>query len=228
MRELRARPTRITLTIAAALFAVASAALIPGMLGKQHTADFFHADQPDAVHLTATVSDVSVAKAKNHESTSAEVGWDNGEEGDYLQLSDSDDASGQVPADHLMPVVVWHHRVVRFELGGTWHASDNDPDRIADDWRSMVAVFAAVAAVLGRFTTHWWLRRRVDHLRFLVGDLAVLPCAGATLIAAATGHATTLAYLAPLTLTVLAVSVFVLPAVPWISEPGRPRVAAPT
>lgn len=122
-----------------------------------------------------------------------------------------------------MPVVVWHGRVIRYAFAGSWHETDANPDRALSQRRTAVAAFAVLAAVLGRIAGHWWLRRRINHEHFLVGDLLVLPFAAATATTGVTGHSTLLAYFAPTTLGVLAFSLLVLPAISWMGEPSAPR-----
>ena len=122
-----------------------------------------------------------------------------------------------------MPVVVWHGRVIRYAFAGSWHETDANPDRALSQRRTAVAAFAVLAAVLGRIAGHWWLRRRINHEHFLVGDLLVLPFAAATATTGVTGHSTLLVYIAPTTLGVLAFSLLVLPAIPWMGEPSAPR-----
>jgi hypothetical protein len=214
-------------TAAAMLCAVVSVWMIPGMLSAQHKADYFDADKAAELSVTATLSDVTSSTSGKHKNTWAGVQWDSHGEGagvDTIELSDNDDVRGEVPADGRIPMVVWHGHVMRYEFADEWHTTDADPDRAITRQRSAVALFALAAAVLGRFVGHWWLRRRrVNHDHFLAGDLLVLPFALATAALAVTGHSTTLAFLAPATLGMLVISLIVLPAIPWMWEPGAPR-----
>jgi hypothetical protein len=121
-------------------------------------------------------------------------------------------------------VVVWRAHVIRFEFAGEWHTTDHDPAVELRDLRILFCVFLAGAVVCGRISTHGWLDDRVDHRRFLAGDLLVLPFAITTVAVATTSHLDLLTYLVPVTIGALLIAAFVLPALPWMRAPGKPII----
>lgn len=193
--------------------------------GIQRTATAYAADQADVVHTTATVTSLSFHKKKIGGSTSAEVAWDGGKGSDYIALSDSEDLRSQEPVGHPLPVAVWRGHVMRFEVGGEWHDTDEEPSAALGDGLVLVCVFTVGAAVFGRIGAHGWLAARVDFERFLVGDVLVLAFVVATVFVALTSTSTSqltpLTYLVSATPAALLVSVLVLPAVPWVRAPRR-------
>lgn len=229
MSDLRALSISVLLTIAALWFAFASLRSVSYLEGLQHAADSFAADQAEVLHTTATVVSVSFAKDKKFAgSTSAEVTWAGGRCSDHIYLSDSDDVRSQAPVGSRLPVAVWRSHVIRFEFADAWHTTDDAPTVTLDDWRILVCVFTAGAAICGRISVHRWLGNHISHKHFLVSDLLVLPFIVATVVVATTSHLLPLTYLVPFTIAALLVSAFVLPAVPWMRLPSKPQVTAPS
>lgn len=224
----RARSISVLLTIAALWFVFASLSSVSYVEGRQRIVDAFAADQADVLHTTATVDRLWFEKHQHSSaSTSAEVTWDSGKGSDFINLSDSSDVRSQAPVGYRLPVEVWRGHVMRFELADEWHSTDEEPTVVLDDWRVLICVFTAGAAVCGRISAHRWLGDHVNHERFLAGDLLVLLSVVATIIVAATSHLMLLTYLVPFTIGALLVSALALPALPWMRAPSKPRVPAP-
>lgn len=223
MSGLRARSIGVLLTVAALWFVFASLKAVSSLEDQTRTVHSFAADQAGVLHTSATVAGLDFAKAKKFGgSTSAEVTWAGGQGSDHIYLSDSEDVRSQAPVGSRIPVAVWRGHVVRFEFADAWHTADGDPGVVLDDWRILVCAFTAGAVVCGRISAHLWLGKRVDHRRFLAGDLLMLPFLVAMVVMAATPHPARLAHLVPYTLATLVVSAIALPALPWMRASHKP------